>query len=91
MHSRGGMILTGENRTARSDKTCHNFTLSTTNPTWTEPSEKPDLRGERQATNRLSHCTEKSTVTKLIAVIFHSAKLKEKKISSYFATFIINY
>jgi hypothetical protein len=46
------MKLTGENRnTGR--KTCPSATLSTTNPTWTDPG----LRGERPATNRLSHGT----------------------------------
>jgi hypothetical protein len=31
--------------------------LSTTNPTWTDPGSNPGLRGERPATNRLSHGT----------------------------------
>jgi hypothetical protein len=31
--------------------------LSTTNPTWIDPGANPDLRGERPATNRLSHGT----------------------------------
>jgi hypothetical protein len=30
-------------------------TLSTTNPTWIDPGANPGLRGERSATNRLSH------------------------------------
>jgi hypothetical protein len=38
-------------------RTCPNATLSTTNPTWTDPGSNPDLRGERQATDRLSHGT----------------------------------
>jgi hypothetical protein len=46
------MKLTGENRRTRG-KTCPSATLSTTNPTWTDPG----LRGERPATNRLSHGT----------------------------------
>jgi hypothetical protein len=46
----GMMILTGENRRTRR-KTSHGETLSTTNPTRTEPG----LRGERPETNRLSH------------------------------------
>ena len=46
------MKLTGENRNTRG-KTCPSATLSTTNPTWTDPG----LRGERPATNRLSHGT----------------------------------
>jgi hypothetical protein len=32
-------------------------TLSTKNPTWIEPGANPGLRGERPATNRLSHGT----------------------------------
>jgi hypothetical protein len=31
-------------------------TLSTTNPTWIDPDANTGLRGERPATNRLSHC-----------------------------------
>jgi hypothetical protein len=37
-----------------SRKTCPSVTLSTTNPTWTEPGSNPGLRGGRPATNRLS-------------------------------------
>jgi hypothetical protein len=54
--STGGMKLTGENRSTRR-KTCPSAMLSTTNPTWTEPGSIPGLRGERPATNRLSHGT----------------------------------
>jgi hypothetical protein len=42
------MKLTGENRTTRG-KTCPIATLSTTNPTWTDPGSNPGLRGERSA------------------------------------------
>ena len=42
------MKLTGETRSTRG-KACPSATLSTTNPTWA------GLRGERPATNRLSH------------------------------------
>ena len=31
--------------------------VPTTNPTWTDPGSNPGLRGERPATNRLSHGT----------------------------------
>jgi hypothetical protein len=48
------MKLTGKNRSTRGE-TCPNATLSTTNPTWTEPGSNPGLRGERPATNCLSH------------------------------------
>jgi hypothetical protein len=36
-------------------------TLSTTNPTWIDPGANPGLRGERSATNRLSHGTTKQS------------------------------
>jgi hypothetical protein len=38
-------------------KTCPSATLSTTNLTWTYLGSNPGLRGERPATNRLSHGT----------------------------------
>jgi hypothetical protein len=50
------MKLTGENRSTRR-KTCPSATLSTTNPTWTDPGSNPGLSGERPVTNRLSHGT----------------------------------
>jgi hypothetical protein len=48
------MKLTGENRSTRG-KPCPSATLSTTNPTWTDPGSNPGLRGGRPAANRLSH------------------------------------
>jgi hypothetical protein len=45
------MKLTGENRSTLR-KTCPTATLSTTNPTWTDPGSNPGLRCERPATNR---------------------------------------
>jgi hypothetical protein len=54
--STGGMNLTGENGSTRR-KTCPRATLSTTNPTWTNPGSNPGFRGDRPATNRLSHGT----------------------------------
>jgi hypothetical protein len=52
------MKLTGENRiTGGGGGTCPSATLSTTNPTWTHPGSNPGLRGERPATNSLSHGT----------------------------------
>jgi hypothetical protein len=58
--SDGGMILTGENRRTRR-KTCPSATLSTTNPTCIDPGANPGLRGERPATNDLSHGTALGT------------------------------
>jgi hypothetical protein len=37
------------------EKTCHSATLSTTNLTWTDQGSKPDRRGGKPATNRLSY------------------------------------
>jgi hypothetical protein len=54
--SNAGMKLTGENRSTRG-KTCPSATLSTTNPTWTDLESNPFFRGEKPATNRLSHGT----------------------------------
>ena len=50
------MKLTREHRRNRG-KTCPSATLSATKPTWTDPGSNPGLRGERPATNRLSHGT----------------------------------
>jgi hypothetical protein len=50
------MKLTGQNRSTLG-KTYPSVTLSTINPTWSDPGSSPDLRGERPATNRLSHGT----------------------------------
>jgi hypothetical protein len=50
------MKFTEENRSTRG-KTCPSATLSTINPTWTEPGSIPGVRGGRPATNRLSHGT----------------------------------
>jgi hypothetical protein len=55
------MKFTGENRRTRG-KTCPSATLSTTNPTWTDPGSNPDLRGGRPAANRLSHGTAQRLV-----------------------------
>jgi hypothetical protein len=53
------MKLTGKPTTRR--KTCPSATLSTTNLTWTDPGSNPGLRGERPATNCLSHGTAINT------------------------------
>jgi hypothetical protein len=41
-------------------ETCPSATLSTTNPTWIDPTANLFLRGERPATNRLSHGTART-------------------------------
>jgi hypothetical protein len=48
------MKLTGDNQRTRG-KTCRSATLSTTNPTWTDPGSNPGLCDGRPAANRLSH------------------------------------
>jgi hypothetical protein len=53
------MKLRGENRSTWG-KTCQSVTLSSTNPTWTDTGLNPDFRGERPATNRLSHGTARN-------------------------------
>jgi hypothetical protein len=40
-----------------SEKSCSSATLSITNPIWIDPGAKPGLRGEKPATNDLSHGT----------------------------------
>jgi hypothetical protein len=56
------MKFTGENQSTRG-KPCPTANLSTTNSTWTGPGSNPGLRGERPATNRLSHVTAPDTIT----------------------------
>jgi hypothetical protein len=52
------MKLTGENRSTRG-KTCPSATLSTTNPTLTDPGSNPGLCGGRSATDP-NHLAEPS-------------------------------
>jgi hypothetical protein len=68
------MKLTGDNRSTRG-KTCPSATLSTTNPTWTNPGSNPGLRGERPATNRLSHGTAFPSVPTTANISFRDAVL----------------
>jgi hypothetical protein len=56
------MKSTRENRSTRG-KACPSATVSTTNATWTDPGSNTGLRGERPATNRLSHATTNPTWT----------------------------
>jgi hypothetical protein len=66
------MILTGENRRTRR-RTCPSATLPTTNPTWIDPGANSGLRGERPATNDLSHGTASwcvVTMTNSLDVIY---------------------
>jgi hypothetical protein len=72
-------ILTGENRRTRR-KTCPSATLSATKLTWIDPATNTGLRGERPATNYLSHGT----------AILHILQLSDKRkfSSTYFYMFI---
>jgi hypothetical protein len=56
IESHSEIILTGENQVTWR-KTCPSATLSTTNPTWTEPGSNPGLCDERLVTNSLRHGT----------------------------------
>jgi hypothetical protein len=60
------MKLTRENRRTRR-KTCPSPTLSTTNPTWTDPESNPILRGP--ATNRLNHGTAYVNITRYVTAM----------------------
>jgi hypothetical protein len=44
-------------------------TLSTTNPTWIDPGTNPGVRGERPATNDLSHGTTPSQISVLKNIV----------------------
>jgi hypothetical protein len=64
------------------EKSCPSATLSTTNPMWTYPGSNPGLRGERPATNRLSHGTAKFTDLQV-------TMLKTASISEFHFTFCL--
>jgi hypothetical protein len=72
------MKLTGENQVLGGKKTCPSAILSTIKPILTDPGSNPGLRGERPATNRLSHGTAQCIVQCLyiIIVVFCSCVLK---------------
>jgi hypothetical protein len=55
MEQQWNEIVRGKPTTRR--KPYPNATLSTTNPTWTDPGSNPGLRGVRPVANRLSHGT----------------------------------
>jgi hypothetical protein len=57
----GGMILAGE--TEEKKKMCTGATLSTTDPTRTNPGANQCLRNERPVTNRISHDTANHNVS----------------------------
>jgi hypothetical protein len=53
--SHGGMTLTGE--IEKLGENMSSSTLYTINSTWSDPGSNSGLRGEKPATNRLSHGT----------------------------------
>jgi hypothetical protein len=55
MESHGEMISTGKTKDHGEEPV--SATLSTTNPTCTDPCRNPGLRGKRLATNRVNHGT----------------------------------
>jgi hypothetical protein len=65
------MKLKGEKRSTRG-KPGPSATLSTTNPTWTDPGSNPGLRGGRPAANRLNH----STAVSVALVIQHAMRMR---------------
>jgi hypothetical protein len=56
-----------------SERNLPSATLSTTNPTWIDPGSNPGLRGERPATNRLSHGTadDVQLLKKFVSTLFY--------------------
>jgi hypothetical protein len=58
----GGIIFAGETEELREN--LPSATLSTTNPTWKDPGANLGLRGERPATNRLSHGMAEKNIAK---------------------------
>jgi hypothetical protein len=52
-----GMIYLQGKTEELGEKTCPSATFSTTNPIWIDPGANLGLRGERPATNYLSHGT----------------------------------
>jgi hypothetical protein len=77
------MKLTGKNRSSRG-RTCPSATLSSTNPTWTDPGSNPGLRGGRPAANRLSH----GTAVSVALVIQHAKHMRHIIVSSVAFLFV---
>jgi hypothetical protein len=74
MWSNGGMIFAGETEVLGAN--LPSATLPTTNPTWIDPGMNPGLRGERPATNRLSHGTAFiELITECKFVFLHCVRL----------------
>jgi hypothetical protein len=74
------MKLTGENRSTRR-KTCPSGTLSTTNPTWTDPG----LCGEKRASNRLSHGTAFSDPLQSVSFLVATESLTDIPLATIFS------
>jgi hypothetical protein len=52
------------------------------NPTWTDPGSNPGLRGERPATNRLSHSTAR--FRELVYLLFDESKGGVRQVLLYY-------
>jgi hypothetical protein len=69
--------------------TCPSATLSTTNPTWTDPGSNPGHRSERPATNLLSHGTaahaymDQNQIVLSVSAWFNSVYLHKHQIRSF--------
>jgi hypothetical protein len=79
MEHRGNEIYRGKPTTRR--RTCPSATLSTTNRTWTDPRSNPGPRGERPATNRLSHGTA-TLVLNLILILWEGKASEAMELSN---------
>jgi hypothetical protein len=73
-----------------SEKNLSTATLSTTNPTWIDPGANPDLRGERQATNDLSHGTARQLIKchKIKQTRWSIISVTKKSLYIYFSKFV---
>jgi hypothetical protein len=71
-----------ENRRTRR-QTCPSATLSATNPTWIDLGANPGLRGEKPATNDLSHGTTTVTLTRASTATIVFKESPSAKLYSY--------
>jgi hypothetical protein len=70
----------GRGKPKNSEKNLPSAILSTTNPTWIDPGANPGLRGERLATNLLSHGTVAIEITSLYLGLMETFLYKKSAI-----------
>ena len=83
------ILMEHRNRSTRR-KTCPTAALSTTNPSCTDPGWNPGLRGERPATNRLSHGTgyiRRYRIVDCLTIYIIRAEAKERSAITYYFEF----